>query len=486
MPTPLFHNRPLLFAAAGLLLGTVLSAYLHGAYAYAAAAILLVTAGAAAGFRKGSFALAVAFACLGLMNVALRELEPPPTGENLSLSGRVCETPVENASGWTVTLDGASVDGMPVKGRVRLLLSGNMSAPAYGQRVQTEVALRLPEGVYANGDRYRGIVAIAFSKYGGATYGEVASDPYGWLLDLRARVGERILALFPAHGGIAKAMLLGDKSDTEEGELAAFRETGILHLMAVSGLHTGILAGAFGLLFRRNPWVRFCAVGLFLLLYAALTAFSPSVLRASVMVLCGSLARPLRRKPDTVNALSLAFLLLVLVRPRALFYVGFQLSFCAVLGMLTLTPVLYRFFGRLGDAFGGLLAASVGVTVATASVMALQFQAVNLTALLTNLLVIPLAPLFLVPGALAVVLSFLVPAVGALLARAASLPLGMLVAVARAGGEWSLPLPPPSAVAILLCLAGCVLLSPLCLRPPKTRALLGGSAWVAGLLFWLL
>ena len=118
--------------------------------------------------------------------------------------------------------------------------------------------------------------------------------------------------------------------------------------------------------------------------------------------------------------------------------------------------------------------------------MALQFQEVNLIAILTNLLVIPLAPLFLVPGLLAVCLSFPFPALGACLGAAANIPLGMIEAVAGAGGGLSVPLSAPPAAAVLVYLAGCLLLSPLCLRPMRIRALYAGGAWVLSLLLWVL
>ncbi|MEZ4627503.1 MAG: ComEC/Rec2 family competence protein [Eubacteriales bacterium] len=69
-------------------------------------------------------------------------------------------------------------------------------------------------------------------------------------------------------------MILGDSSDIDDEMLTAFRNTGIAHLLAVSGLHVSLLAAAFSLLFRRNAWVRFAAVAAFCALYAAITAFS--------------------------------------------------------------------------------------------------------------------------------------------------------------------------------------------------------------------
>lgn len=309
----------------------------------------------------------------------------------------------------------------------------------------------------------------------------------GELLALRAAVSERIFALFPENGGVACGMLLGDKSGIAKETIAAFQGAGVMHLLAISGLHVSILAGALLLLLRGNPWVRFGAVAAFLALYAALTAFSPSVVRAGVMLLVCALAVPLRKRNDLPTSLSLAFLIIVLIRPESLFYTGFQLSFCAVYGLLLLARPLQRPLLRLGSAASGLLASSLAVTIATLPVMARSFGYVQPLSVLANLFILPIVPLFMVPAFAGVALSYVCLPLGGALTRFAGLMLDLIMALSRAGGGTDLALGAPNAAASLAYLAALPFCSPLCLLDEASRLrrfllLMGASAffWIAG------
>lgn len=286
---------------------------------------------------------------------------------------------------------------------------------------------------------------------------------------LRDAIGERIDALFFENGGLAKGMLLGDKGDIETSLLDRFKDTGIMHILAISGLHVSILAGAFSLLFRHNAWVRFAFVLLFLLSYAALTAFSPSVMRASLMLLCYMLAFPLRRRPDTLNALALSFILLLLIDPLALFYTGFQLSYCAVYGLILLSAPIASALRRLGGAASAAIASSVAVTVATIPAMAAAFQRVQLLSVLTNMLVLPVVPFFLVPAFLGTALSYLSFPLGNAICAVARVALDVITAVASVGGRVDVPVSAPNGVAYLLFLAALPFFSPLCLLEPYKK-----------------
>ena len=305
------------------------------------------------------------------------------------------------------------------------------------------------------------------------------------LAALRDGLGARIDALFPHNGGMAKGMLLGVRSDMAEGLLDSFQQVGVMHLLAISGLHVSVLAGAVALLFRRGAWARFLAVAVFLLIYAALTAFSPSVVRAGVMLLCYELAFPLMRRPDRVTALATAFLLILLCNPAALFYTGFQLSFAAVYGLILLAPGIARPMARLGEAASGLIAGSLAVTIATLPAMAAAFGRVQLSSLLTNLHVLPLVPAFLVPAFAGTALSYLAYPVGRAVCAFADLVLGVIASVASAGGGIDVALKAPNAAAYLLFLFALPFFSPLCLLDRYKKLLCGVVLIAASLVCWV-
>ncbi len=308
----------------------------------------------------------------------------------------------------------------------------------------------------------------------------------GRLLILREQISGRIGQLFPKNAGVARGMLLGDKGDIAQSTLADFQKVGVMHLLAISGLHVSVLAGALSLVLRRGAWTRFVLVTLFLAVYAALTAFSPSVVRAGVMLVCGMLAFPLRRRADTPSALSLACILILLFNPHALFYAGFQLSFGAVYGLMLLTPVFERPLRRLGPVASGLIAGSLAVTAATVPATALAFGRVQLTSIVTNLFVLPLVPLFLIPAFLGVALSFLWLPLGNAVAAVARVTLDVLVSFAAAGGALEVAVNAPSAPAYLLYLTALAFLSPLCLLERNRRFRLWVCCMGAAAAAWLL
>lgn len=302
----------------------------------------------------------------------------------------------------------------------------------------------------------------------------------------RDAIGERIDVLFPQNGGLAKGMLLGEKGDIAADLLDQFKSTGIMHILAISGLHVSILASAFSLLFRRNAWVRFAFVLLFLLAYAALTAFSPSVVRASLMLLCYTLAFPLLRRPDTANALALSFIVILLCNPLALFYTGFQLSYCAVYGLILLGAPIAHALRRLGGAASSAIGSSVAVTVATLPAMAATFGRVQLLSVLTNLLVLPFVPFFLVPALLGTALSYLSFPLGNAICAVARVSLDIITAVASVGGKLDVTVSAPNGLAYLLFLAALPFLSPLCLLEPYKKLRNACALLCAALTAWVI
>ncbi|TXK50510.1 ComEC family competence protein [Pontibacter qinzhouensis] len=148
--------------------------------------------------------------------------------------------------------------------------------------------------------------------------------------------------------GISTALVLGVKDDMDNAIRSAYSSTGTMHVLAVSGLHVGMIYLPLSLLFkkfRRNKSQRvFGAVVIigFLMLYAFLTGLSPSVQRAVLMFSLVTVAQAIRRKTNSYNTLAIAAFILLFLDPYYLFDVGFQLSFLAVLGIVYLQPKLNR------------------------------------------------------------------------------------------------------------------------------------------------
>ena len=461
------NPRPLFTAALGLITGIGFWRLFPEGTAFfallpaAAAGLTLLSALR----RRAWLALFFLFLLAGL--VRMRAAAPPEFEPRKgTLTGVICESPAAVRGGWCLSLRDAELNGRPVPGRVEMTVrSGGLS---YGLRLRVEGTL-LPVSRTDNYRLYRR-AAARFTVSGDPVPLDSRPDPYGWMLALRGRLSAACARLFPRHGGVAAAMLLGDKSAVTGEESDALYDSGIGHLIAVSGLHTGVLAGAVSLLIpRRRLWLRFCLLALFLAFYAVLTALSPSVLRAGILLLTAELAVPLRRRYDGLSGLSFAAVLILLFRPAALFYPGFQLSFAAVYGLVLLAPVLVRLLpASLGD-LGRTLAYSAAASVSILPVTLRFFGRASALSLPANMLALPLAPLFLIPGAAALLLGIILPSVGRAAAFFPDLVLGALFAIGKVFSSGVLSLSAPSLPLLLLFYAGLFLVSDPCLLPGRIK-----------------
>ena len=482
---PLFHARPVAVAAIGLLFGLLIGDGFSLLHALIASLVLLLAALGAKLLRRAMWVLFLLFMAAGFLRVALAAPTSVPSGGGM-VAGRICETPEAREDGsYRVYLANATLDGVPVSGRLRLFASFT-EVPAYGQVVYAYASVTPSAEKYRLNDRYRGVFAVAFAKGEAKIVWQSPPDAYGLLLKLRENIGNRIALLFPNAPGEAKGMILGDVSDIDDEMLTAFRNTGIAHLLSVSGLHVSLLAVAFSLLFRRNAWVRFFAVAAFCALYAAITAFSPPVVRSCIMLLVGLLAFPLRRRLDAVSSLAASFVLILLYSPYSLWNAGFQLSYVAVLSMILLAPLFQKPLMRLGSSAAGLIGASVAVVIGTLPTSCYFFEQAQLLSIVTNLFVIPISGVFLIPAFVGVVLSYLSLPLGNAVCWIARVSLDVILAVARYGGSITLTLPAPSAIAYLLWLVAMLFASRLCLRSAKQRAFYAGSFFALAVVGWIL
>ncbi len=483
---PLFHVRVMLLLALGMLFGLLIGEGLSVSLAVAAAVVSLMAAVFVLRLKRVLWLVAFfAAMAVGILRVGLIGPGVVPEGKG-TVSGRVCEPAERRDDGtYRVYLDSASLDGKPVSGRLRLY-AAFAEAPRYGQMVSVSASVLRSSGDYRLSDRYRGVYAVAFGRKMAQITGETPTDAYGRLLALRENIGAKIAALFPNAPGEAKGMLLGDVSDIDENTLVAFRNTGITHLLSVSGLHVSLLAVAFSLLFRRNAWVRFAAVACFGAFYAAITAFSPPVVRSLFMLLIALLAFPLQRRLDVISSISTAFILLLLYNPYSLWNAGFQLSFVAVLSMVLLAPVFQQPLARLGSSASGLMAASVAVVIGTLPTTCLFFGQAQFLSIVTNLFVIPISSVFLIPAFVGTVLAYVWFPLGNAVCWIARLALDVILAFARYGGSLTLNIPAPTGATYLLWLLAMFLGSRLCLHSPVRRAIYSISSFALASLLWIL
>lgn len=262
---------------------------------------------------------------------------------------------------------------------------------------------------------------------------------------------------------ICKALLIGDKSDLSAEERQKFSETGVMHILAVSGLHVGIIyVIVLGLLRQRPNQVTkpilIAMVGLPVLWsYALLTGFSPSVLRAVTMFTFVIIGQAINRKSNIFNTVALSAFFLLLFDPFMLFSVGFQLSYLAVIGILLLYPIFSKWLqpqSWLGYQVWQIVCVSMAAQLATVPLSLYYFHQLPTYFLLGNIMAIPVATLLVWLGVMMIVIGPIWLTLGGFI--------GVLIQYISHGFSWLLELlqklPYASFSDIYLDLSGVLLL----------------------------
>ncbi len=208
---------------------------------------------------------------------------------------------------------------------------------------------------------------------------------------------------------IASALILGVKDGLDNDLSQAYAAAGAMHVLAVSGLHVGIIYGLVLILLRplmrtkKGKWI-LAAISILLLWgYAMVTGFSPSVLRAVTMFSFVAIARPLEYRTNIYNILGVSAFVLLLVNPYLVMSVGFQLSYLAVIGIVYLQPEFYRLWSPKPyflDKVWQITCVSLAAQLATFSLGILYFHQFPVYFLFSNLFVIPGAIAILITGIL--------------------------------------------------------------------------------------
>lgn len=214
----------------------------------------------------------------------------------------------------------------------------------------------------------------------------------------------RLTGLKPDQLGVLAALTLGDRNFLTAEMKNSFSASGVMHVLAVSGLHVGIisvlLGRILGLIFRRRRGAVFKALLIVVSLwsYAFLSGLSPSVMRAATMFSFVEVGQVFRRKGQFFNSLFASAFFLLVIRPSMLFEVGFQLSYLAVASIVWFQPrlaALYTPRNRLLKWFWELLTVSLSAQLGTTPVSLLYFHQFPVFFWLTNLVVVPAAALIL-------------------------------------------------------------------------------------------
>ncbi len=227
--------------------------------------------------------------------------------------------------------------------------------------------------------------------------------------------------LEPATQALLIAMLLGNDDLIDRELREEFSLAGVAHVLALSGLHVGIITAMLWLLLFPLDYVRARKLRLLLTMamlvaYDVMTGLSPSVVRATVMIAFVLMAMIFYRKSHPLNSLAVAALVILIFSPAAIYSVGFQLSFITVAAIV----VFYRTFdikfpsNKLLNYVCTMLATSGVAMISTIVLTAYYFNTVSPLAIVANLVVLPIVPVFMMCGVMWLLLLLIGAQVGLL------------------------------------------------------------------------
>lgn len=219
---------------------------------------------------------------------------------------------------------------------------------------------------------------------------------------------------------IAYGIFLGDTSYIDQQVISNFKISGVAHLLAVSGLNVGFIVVLLSFLLklcRAKPWVKILTIGIVLLLYCILCDMAVSVVRATIMALLLLLGGVFGKQTDSLNSVSLAGLLILLVCPWQVFDASFLLSFSAVFAIILLGPVFNNFFlkCKLGKFVSSTLSLSLAAQIGTTPFLILYFGYISSYSLFANFIIVPFLGYVYMAMFVALIVTLILPFMGFLL-----------------------------------------------------------------------
>jgi len=362
----------------------------------------------------GAFRIAVENA--GRPHAGLLELAE--SRRPVELFGRIAGIPYQRSHGWRAPFELKAVSAAgstaPLSSRLLLSTGHSLDDVRYGDYVRFRGYVRFPfirrnpGGLdYARHLQRQGMDAIATPVAGLRI---MASEGSLWSPTNLVEPARRwIRSIFvenlpPESSALLLGFLLGDTERIPQSVVDQFRDSGALHLLAVSGANVWLIVGVFFwplYVLRVNRRIRTSALIIIVVLFAFLTRNEPSVVRAAIVVTMVMLAGVVHRPVDIINAVGSAGFLILLIAPSQLFRPGFQLSFAAVLAIAVMLRRVHSLWsdpraGRLKRISRGILfitVSSAAASIATAPVLAAHFGTVPLVGVFSNIVMVPLAGL---------------------------------------------------------------------------------------------
>jgi competence protein ComEC len=436
--------RPVIGFLAPLICGIAMGAWFDGFIPWVMAAVVLSTAHmlrAIAAKRNLVFAPLIFFFSLGYLTVQ-PWISPSIPDQHIShyakpvrwtIVGTVCNDPIVSQKGHIrFVLNVESIqsgnNSFPATGRIRVTCRGEIS-PEFrpGDRIKFPGKIRTFRNFQNPGgfdfERYmafRTILATTYVTSDNVTFLETydAQNVKHWVSNARRKVTGIIddTQMNHASAAIMKALVIGMRDGIDKPLREAFNKSGTGHLLAISGLHVGIVASFFFLAFSRffsmsrtfldHAWVGKGSALLCIIpvtIYGLLAGMSPSTQRAVLMINVFLMTFFIKREQDSINTLAIAAMVILIIHPPALFSISFQLSFTAVFAILFGFSMLWKNQNRLDTnhwirkKLSAFFFASLFAILGSLPLVMYYFNQTSLVGLAANFILVPLIGFIVVP-----------------------------------------------------------------------------------------
>jgi competence protein ComEC len=241
-----------------------------------------------------------------------------------------------------------------------------------------------------------------------------------FIFSTRARVVNILKAYIPGdkESGLAEALLIGYKDDLDKNLVQSYSNTGVVHIIAISGLHLGIIYWLLLALtkplkrYKNLVWLRLLLTISALWIFTLLAGAQPSVLRSAIMFTIIAIGQLAARRSNIYNTMALSAFVLLCINPFWLWDVGFQLSYTAVLSIIVFYRPVYNWFylpNKLIDFFWSLTAVTISAQLLTLPISVYHFHQLPLLFLFANFIAVPVSSLILIGEILLCAFNFIQP-----------------------------------------------------------------------------
>jgi competence protein ComEC len=279
--------------------------------------------------------------------------------------------------------------GELISAKTELGLSSELSGVWERQRLGSHSMLKAP------------LYLTAFPKKGELSRNGFLSGIWAVRSTVINRIEERCFEMGEDSGGLLLALLVGSRDGLSAEENRIFREAGCSHILALSGMHLGILSAVILLILKPLPGRKpaFIISSVLIFIYLVLTGFGTSLVRAALMYFLFALSNTFYRKPSGLNILLLSFVLLTAVSPASFYTLSFQLSFLAVAGILMAAPEVNQLLKPWIPAVLRLpVSVSAGAQLFVIPLLLPVFGVIYPIGLLAGIIIAPMVTLFIWSG----------------------------------------------------------------------------------------